>query len=224
MVEPLALIMTLCRWWYKIHLPCQLSSDVSFPLFIFGITRQAMTSSCKCHRNIDIYLTYVSIKVLPFVLNVVGCKFQNMLLLYENVFSDTQKYASWKMQWKYIILKIKANLRDFIAATGLVTLLKLDSNRRLFGAYDLQIQMTSQDNRAPVLCYIKLCALFQSHQWIQTGVTGRKRSILVKISAIILFHVNLKFDWRPWKTIGCLFYATSSLVCHFIAIGQHKLE
>ena len=39
----------------------------------------------------------------------------------------------------------------FIAATGLVTLLKLDSNRRLFGAYGLQIQMTSQDSRAPVL-------------------------------------------------------------------------
>ena len=31
------------------------------------------------------------------------------------------------------------NLRDLIAATGLVTLLKLDSNRRFFGLYDLEI-------------------------------------------------------------------------------------
>ena len=41
--------------------------------------------------------------------------------------------------------------------------------------------MTSQNNRAPVLCFAKLCALFQSHQWIQTGVTVRKRPIRVKV-------------------------------------------
>ena len=76
----------------------------------------------------------------------------------------------------------KANLRDLIAATGLVILRKLDSNHRFFGVHDLQIWwMTSQNNRAPVLCYVKLCALFQSHQWIQTGVTVRKHWIQVKI-------------------------------------------
>ena len=36
-------------------------------------------------------------------------------------------------------LENKANLRDLITATGLVILLKLDSNRRFFGAHDLQI-------------------------------------------------------------------------------------
>ena len=40
--------------------------------------------------------------------------------------------------------------------------------------------MTSQDNRASVLSYVKHCALFESHQWIQTGVTVRKPSIQVK--------------------------------------------
>ena len=37
-------------------------------------------------------------------------------------------------------------------------------------------------------------------------------------------RVTLKFDGWPWKTIGHLFYATSSFVQHFIAIGEFKLE
>ena len=48
----------------------------------------------------------------------------------------------------------KANLKDLIAATGLVTLLKLDSNRRFFSPCDLEIWwMTSKNNRAPLLYY-----------------------------------------------------------------------
>ena len=39
-----------------------------------------------------------------------------------------------------------------------------------------------------------------------------------------LFCVTLKFDGWPWKTIGHLFYATSSFVNHFKAIGEFKLE
>ena len=34
----------------------------------------------------------------------------------------------------------------------------------------------------------------------------------------------MKFDEWPWKTIGHLFYATSSYVHHFVAIGEFKLE
>ena len=41
---------------------------------------------------------------------------------------------------------------------------------------------------------------------------------------IFLSHVTLKFDGRPWKTIGHLFYAASSFVHHFIAITEFKLE
>ena len=78
----------------------------------------------------------------------------------------------------------KANLRDLIAATGLVILLKLDSNRR---------------------------------------VTVRKRLIWVKIDDFFS-RMTLKFDIWPWKTIGHLFYTTSSFVHHFIAIGEFKLE
>ena len=42
--------------------------------------------------------------------------------------------------------------------------------------------------------------------------------------SIFLAPVALKFDWWPWKTIGHLFYATSSFVHHFVAIGEAKLE
>ena len=63
----------------------------------------------------------------------------------------------------------KANLRDLIAATGLVI-----SN------------------------------------WIQ----------IVNFSA----HVTVKFDGWPCKTIGHLFYATSSFVHHFVPIGEFKLK
>ena len=70
----------------------------------------------------------------------------------------------------------KANLRDLIAATGLVILLKLDSKHRFFTPCHLKIKcMTPKNYRAPLLYFIKLCASFQIHQWIQTGVTARKR-------------------------------------------------
>ena len=39
---------------------------------------------------------------------------------------------------------------------------------------DLEIwRMSFKNNRAPLLCYFKLCASFRSHWWIQTGVTVR---------------------------------------------------
>ena len=36
--------------------------------------------------------------------------------------------------------------------------------------------------------------------------------------------MTLKFDGWPWKTIGHLFYATSSFVHHFVATDGFKLE
>ena len=59
--------------------------------------------------------------------------------------------------------------------------LKLDSNRQFFCPCDREIWwMTLQNNRAPLLCYFKLCASFRSHWWIQTSITVRKRPIWVK--------------------------------------------
>ena len=118
----------------------------------------------------------------------------------------------------------KANLRDLIAATGLVILLKFHPNHQFFVPCDLEIWwMTLENNRAPLLYYIKLCLSFQIHWWIETEVTVRKRSIRVKIGDF-LSCVTLKFDGWPWKTIGHLFYTTSSFVYHFKSIGEIKLE
>ena len=59
----------------------------------------------------------------------------------------------------------KANLRDLIAAIGLVISLKFDPNHRFFVPCDLEIWwMTLENNRAPRLYYIKLCASFQIHR------------------------------------------------------------
>ena len=45
--------------------------------------------------------------------------------------------------------------------------LKLDSNRQFFRPCHLEIWwMNLQNNRAPLLCYFKLCASFRSHWWI----------------------------------------------------------
>ena len=179
---------------------------------------------------------------------------------------------------KFLVKVNKANLRDLIAATSLVILLKLDSNLRFFSPCDVEIwwmtppkkighlfyttssfvhyfksisafklelqsgnvqfgsnrrlfelsdlaiwRMTLKNNRAPLLCYFKLCALFRSHWWVQTGVTVRKRPIWVKIDDFFSL-VTLQFDGWPWKTIGHLFHAASSFVHHFIVIGEFKLE
>ena len=128
---------------------------------------------------------------------------------------------------EYTLLRFmysKANLRDLIAATGLVILLKLDLNRRFFSPCDLEIWwMTPKNNGAPLLCYFKLFASFRSHWWIQTGDAVRKHLIWVKIDPFFS-RVTLKFDGWPSKTIGHLFYATLSFVQHFVAIGEFKLE
>ena len=69
--------------------------------------------------------------------------------------------------------------------------------------------MTSKNDRAPLLHYIKLCASSQTPPRIQNGVTVRKRLIQVKIGDF-LSCVTLKFDGWPWKTIGHLFYVVSA--------------
>ena len=97
-------------------------------------------------------------------------------------------------------------------------------NRPFFVLCDLEIWwMTSKNNRAPLLCHVKLCASFQSHRWIQTLVTVRKRSICVKIRDF-LSRATFKFDRWPSITIGHLLYVASSFVHHFIAISEFKLK
>ena len=83
--------------------------------------------------------------------------------------------------------------------------------------------MTLKNNRTSLLYHIKLCASFQSHEWIQSRVTVPKRSIRVKIGNV-RSRATLTFNAWPWKTIGHLSYATSSFVHHFVTIGEFELE
>ena len=81
--------------------------------------------------------------------------------------------------------------------------MKSDPNRRFFSPYRLRIwrmtlifcpvwpwsltnHWTLKNNRAPHLWYFKLCASFQNHWWIQTGVTVQKHSIRVKIDNVFV--------------------------------------
>ena len=80
------------------------------------------------------------------------------------------------------------------------------SNRQNFAPCEHEIWLiTLKNNRAPLLCYFKLCVSFHSHRSIQTQVTVRKCPIQVKIKDSFL-------------------YATSSFVYHFIAICEFILE
>ena len=89
----------------------------------------------------------------------------------------------------------KANLRDLIAATGLVILLKFDPSHRFFSPCDLETWwMTSKNVRAHLLYYIKICASYQILRWIQTEVTVRKRSIRVKIGEFFV-PCDLEILW-----------------------------
>ena len=65
------------------------------------------------------------------------------------------------------------------------------------------------ENKANLRDLIAVTGLVISN-WIQ----------IVNFSA----HVTVKFDGWPCKTIGHLFYATSSFVHHFVPIGEFKLE
>ena len=81
---------------------------------------------------------------------------------------------------------------DFKVELGLETL-NWDQNLRFSVLCDLEIwRMTLKNNRAPLLCYFRLCASFHSHWWIQTGVTIRKRLNWV------LTSVTLTFDLWSW--------------------------
>ena len=53
---------------------------------------------------------------------------------------------------------------------------KFGSKSKIFVPCDLEIwQMTLKNDRATLLCHLKLCASFHSHLWIQISVTIRKQ-------------------------------------------------
>ena len=84
---------------------------------------------------------------------------------------------------------------------------------------DLAIwRMTLKNNRAPLLCYFKLCASFRSHWWIQTGVRVRKRPIWVKFD-VFLVPCDIAIWWMTLKNnrspLLCYFKLCSSFRSHW---------
>ena len=76
---------------------------------------------------------------------------------------------------------------------------------RLLEPCDLEIwQMTLKNNRAPLLCYFKLCAAFHSHWWIQTGIwrmtlKNFRAPLLSNIKPYVSFHHHMSI--QPWVTV-----------------------
>ena len=78
--------------------------------------------------------------------------------------------------------------------------------------------MTLKNNRASLLCYIKLCASLQSLRWIQTGVIIRKHPIWVKKKLIFfvpcdpeIWQITLKNNRAP---LLCYFKLFASFCSH----------
>ena len=93
------------------------------------------------------------------------------------------------------------------------------SNRRICVPCDFEIWwMTFKNNRAPLLYYLKLCATFQSHQWIQTGVTAQSHQWIQTGVTARKHPIRVK--------IGGSFYPYDLEICvhHFVANGEFKLE
>ena len=138
----------------------------------------------------------------------------------------------WQMtlinNWAHLsYFKLCASFHSHLSIQNGITVRKRQIRVKIgdfFVLCDLEIwRMTLKNNRAPLLYYFKLCVSFHSLLWNQKEVTVRKRQIWVKIGDF-LSRVTLKFDRWPWKIIGHLFYSTWSLVHHFIAICEFKME
>ena len=72
--------------------------------------------------------------------------------------------------------------------------------------------MTSKNIKAPLLYYIKLCASFRTHWWIQTAVTAQKRSIWFSVPCDLeIWWMNLTNNRAP---VLCYFKLCKSFQSH----------
>ena len=85
----------------------------------------------------------------------------------------------WKFCFQHVLQKGKSE--GFDSCDRPYNLTQIGLKSLIFCLCDIEIWcMTPKNNKARLLYYIKLCVSFQIHQWIQTGVTVRKRPIWVK--------------------------------------------
>ena len=119
--------------------------------------------------------------------------------------------------------KNKANLRDLIAATGLVIsnwIQTVNFSARVtlkFDGWPRQIIGHFFYTMSSFVHHFKSIGEFKLELQSWNTQFGSK-------SKIFFSRMTLKIDRWPWKTIGHLLYATSSFVHHFKAMGEIKLE
>ena len=95
-------------------------------------------------------------------------------------------YATWSFVYHFVAIgEFKLELQSGNAQFG--------SKSTIFLAvWPWNLTNDLENNRAPLLCNVKLCASFHYHMWIQTGVTVPKR-----LNGVIT-SVTLTCDLWPW--------------------------
>ena len=137
------------------------------------------TKSCCVHN-------FKAISEFKLELQSVNAKFESKLVIFFPVTSKFDRspsktighliYATWNFVYHFIaICQFKIELPSGNAKFVSKSVIFLSRVTLKFYGWP------SKNNRAPLLCYFKLCASFHSHLSIQNGVTIRKRQIWVKI-------------------------------------------
>ena len=118
------------------------------------------------------------------------------------IFCPVLKFDGWP--WKtigHLFYVASSFMHPFIAISEFK--LKLQSGNPQFGSksaifcpvWPWNLTDDLEKNRAPLLCYFKLCASFHHHMWIWTGVTVQKRLSWVMTSVTLTFYL-----W-PWPFV-----------------------
>ena len=142
----------------------------------------------------------------------------------------TLKFDGWPWKTTGCLFYITSNFVHHFKGIS-VFKLELQSGNAQFGSKlaffvlcDLEIWwITLENKRVTFLYHIKLYVSFQTHRWIQIGVTIRKHPIWVKIWD---FFVPCDFEFDGWakKTTGQLFYTMLRFAHHFKTMVEFKLE
>ena len=140
--------------------------------------------------------------------------FSGSVILKRAVF---ESYARVVFHWNTFGIETKANLRDLIAAAGLVILLKLDR------IINFSARVTSKFNGWPQkiighLFYTtsRFVHHFKSISEFKLELQSGNAQLGQNGHFLTVWPCNLTYCF--WKTIEHLFYATSIPVHHFVAI------
>ena len=88
--------------------------------------------------------------------------------------------------------------------------------------------MTLKNNRAPLLCYLKLCASFQSHRWIQSGNAqfGSKSAIFFVPCDLEIWWMNLKNNRTPLRCYVklCASFQNHQWIQTEVTVRKHSIR